>query len=518
MMPISEVMRTRGSLARHHGPIPGLSGVLVFVPLFVSLLVSVLDLAPGDAIAAQVLAYGATILALVWCAVSRRRFLTDAAWLFLLAGHAIWFALSAVYQVLAPDLWFGDWIGMPVPDAALLRAGQLISVFLAANGVAYLVVKGTRRPPGFGLPEGFVVPRAHRVFVVLALFGVGLVPYVMYGGGIAEIIDGILAERGSKAWTSGVNAVLISSSQNTFFWISRAFLVTGTVMSGAYFLLDRASGPIERLVHGGVFGLTLLIVYFDQGTRSYLAMAVLPLVVLLIQRASFFRGAFRPRRLLGLAVALAVVMVVATQFQELFRTEHDRERLDEITLLDLASPQQDIDFFTETANAVVVAEDYLPEPLHESALLFFAINPVPRVLWPEKPVPVTQWHYTLYRWGIDIFEKGGNALPSVVGQYYMGFGVLGVVWIGLVFGAFAGFLGRILSRDEPRFEVVLVVLSALTFQFLSFRYFAPSFHYATVLLFVIVSGYSWHARRARSARSGNRSVVQRERILVGRAP
>lgn len=496
--------------ARGRVPPNALNYLLLLAPVLSALLLDLVGIGDRARVAIQVPVYSLCVFGLMWIVLSRKQYVADIGWIFLIAAHTVWFAAPALYQLVAPGLWFGDWMNMDVPDEALVKAGRLIALFLAASGCAYFVVKSRpRRSSGPIVPTGFLIPSTHRPVLVVLLFLVGLVPYFVYGGSIFDIVQGILAGRSDKAWAAGVGSLYEVTGQMTIFWVSRAFLIAGAVLAGVYALLSRPRLPILRPMFGAIALLTLIIIYYDQGTRSYLAMAAVPIIAVYVFRKAFAGSGFRMSRIVALGVAVSIALLVVTQLQHMYRMEYSRERMTEVKLGDLVSPQQHIDFYTETANAVIVRDEYLQEPLRESALFYFVVNPIPRVFWRNKPIAMTQWHFTLYRWGVDIFDRGGNALPSVVGQYYMSFGTLGAVWIGMLFGLFIGWLERLFGRTSPYYEEVLVVASALTFIFLSFRYFAPSFHYTTVLLFGIVLFYQRIIRRA---------VRPRPRSLSARVP
>ena len=215
--------------------------------------------------------------------------------------------------------------------------------------------------------------------------------------------------------------------------------------------------------------------------------AVPPLAVFLLHRSRQGRT-FRASRLILIGVAAVVALLMLTQFQWMYRLERTRSDIKETSFLEVVAPRQHLDFYTETAIAVVARDTILERPLRESALFLFAVNPIPRVLWPGKPVPRTQWEYTLYRWGVDIYEQGGNAMPSIVGQYYLNWGVGGVAFIGLLLGVFVRWIERRLTSGRISYEHLLLGASALTFVFLSFRFLAPGFHYSTLLLAVLLFG------------------------------
>ncbi len=413
-------------------------------------------------------------------------------WVYLVGGCGIWFAFPAGYLAASQSVWFGEWIHMPVPSDALLFAAVLISIFFLGNAVAYWTLTGllgkdrpARRTAGEEV--SLFSPRGRRI-VLLVCFAFGFAPYVVFGGTLLDIFLGVLQGRGEKAWAVATASSYEGNPLMTMFWLSRAFLVAGGNLVGLYALSRRPQGAWARVGYGFLFALTSLVVYFDQGTRSVFIMTVLPPFV-----AAALMWTRRPdgepsRIRMGVVGGSAVIaLLLLTQLQMLYRLERTRSQIGQTSVLELIAPKQQTDFFTETANAVVLRRDLPRGTLDESPLLFFAVNPIPRVLWPDKPLPQTIYYYTYYRWGVNIWDKGGNAIPSVVGQYFLNGGVVGVMWIGLLYGALVALLG-LLARRPPT-ETVLAAMSGLTFFLVSYRYLGPGFHYSSMLLLLIVMIY-----------------------------
>lgn len=486
-------------------PPSSLTFLLVLLPLISNLVIALIGGGGRVSIGIQVTVYSVSVFLLMAIALVRRRYLNELGWLFIVFANLFWFAFPAFSQLFTPGHWYGDWIDMDIPDAALTKACTLIPIFLAMNALGYFVFRANRSNT-ISPPRRFLIPHRHRLPLVGLMFLGGMAPYLIFGGSLAQIVQGIMLGRADKEWSTSAAHVVEVDGVMTVFWLSRAFLVTATTMAGIYLLMQRRHRFFSSGVFSGILSIGLLIIYYDQGTRSYLAMAVIPVMTLWILRRAFRESRFRPARLLALGVAFGFVLLALAQFQAAWRTDYSRAKMEQQSFSEIVNPQQHIDFFTETANAIVVRDQLLDKPLYESAIFYFSINPIPRVLWTGKPVAMTQWHFTLYRWGVDIFEKGGNALPSIVGQYYMSFNTPGVIWIGLLFGLITAVLERLFHRAADRTEYMVAVVSAFTFMFLSYRYLAPSFHYTTIMLFLIVLVYRKGSDTRRRAERNKRSV------------
>ncbi|TMA51719.1 MAG: oligosaccharide repeat unit polymerase [Deltaproteobacteria bacterium] len=415
-------------------------------------------------------------------------------WIMLLGAHAFWFAIPACVQSVVPDLWFGDWIGMSIHEEHLALAAALIGLFLLCGAATYWLMVMMSKPAS---PTRRRTVPARNTVLLVALLILGLLPYFVYAAssGGAGKLTLMLVGRADKPWR--YETFYAGASTNTVFWISQASLVA----SGSLGLLGAlfARGRKRRSINALVAFVAIAVVFLDQGTRSLTAMLVMPpgLVWMFVSPSRVVRKA------LWAGPLLAFLLLVVTQLQFYLRSDHDRAQLRDKSIAEVLAPRQHSDFFTETA----IAASIVPEERDytgESPEWIILTNIVPRSWWEGKPVPQTIWVYSFYRWGRDVFVTGGNALPSVVGQYYMGWGWAGVVWAGVLFGACFGWLERIAARAHGEPYLLLVPFTWMVFLFVAFRYLAPGFHYSAVLL-----SFVWLV-----ARRTPRSAAVRRRVPV----
>ena len=159
---------------------------------------------------------------------------------------------------------------------------------------------------------------------------------------------------------------------------------------------------------------------------------------------------------------------------------------------------------SETCSAV----DLVPARLdyfHESALYQLLIFPIPRAVWPGKPVSSVARYYTLERWGIDVLDFAGNTFPGIVGQYYMSWGWGGAAWLGILLGAMAvvgqGALNRAEKIQADAFKLCAYMFG--TWIFVTFRFLSGGLLVPVLAAFGIAwLGSRWSARRARRAPAG----------------
>lgn len=436
------------------------------------------------ALKVQILCYSACVLLLGINWLLRRKYLQELGLGLLLMGHFFWFAAPASYQVLSSNTWFGSWSGIPVSDEALSKACLQISVFLLMNGLFYHLVAKKDEPLASYRRLKTRLSRGVRIVLILMFLTIGVLPYLFTGSNISNLLTEITAGRGDKAWvlSPGSADAYVGNATNTFFWLTRAFLISSGVLAGTFLVLRRQESTRSNAAYLLALLISVFTIFFDQGTRGYMAILLIPILAIwAIESATTQGNSFRAvRKLFVRLIILGIGLLLLTQAQLLTRINADLSFDTADSLLSLRSQN---DFFTETAYGIEVKDSGV-EITYESPILLFLVNPIPRFLWPEKPRSEVIWSYSFYRWrGHDIWEKGGNALPSVVGQYYLIGGSLGVIWIGSLFGLLAGWLGNI--AQGRTIESFLFSVSGLAVLFMSFRWFGPGLHYSTVVLALV---------------------------------
>jgi hypothetical protein len=397
------------------------------------------------------------------------------------AGEIFWFAYPAVSHVLAGE-WFGDSMDLAIRADDAAAAAGLIATFFIAVLLAYGATAARLRRGAAGseatTPLGLTGPAVVTLVVLLFL---GLLPIVLFGGSLAQVAAGVLAARSeAKPWAAS------TFNDNPLLPLGRASLAGAGALALALALQVR--GGLKRGGLALVFLVCFGITYFDSGTRSWVAIIVLPPTVVAIRRGLTHRGVLQ--RWMLVAPVLAVVILWVAQLQLAFRQQGASAGVEVAKL-------HDNDFFTETAVAASMPRrfGYLYEPTE----LRFLVNPIPRRVWPDKPYPRVIQVYSYGRRGYDEYlDYGASSLPSVVGQYYMSWGVLGVVWIGILWGAILAFVDSVWIRGgEPSLLHLWAALTAV-WLFLCHRVFEPGFHYP-VLIIGLVAWIDLRRRRRRGA-------------------
>lgn len=168
-------------------------------------------------------------------------------------------------------------------------------------------------------------------------------------------------------------------------------------------------------------------------------------------------------------IMVAVALLVIVQLQLLVR-QAGWSHITEVQLSDLTRTDS-----TGQFEALLVAQELVPEShgyFREPAEPYFLIHWIPRRFWPTKPVMESWTYYN------DQYTQGDvryNVTPSIIGQFYLNWGVFGVVYAG----AFLGFLmvtaDRALLRIDPRTQtgIAVAIGSFIAFVVVSYRFYSP---------------------------------------------
>ncbi len=436
----------------------------------------VVTLAAGSLVelAAKPVALYVCITALAILASSLKRRPHSTGHIVLASAFAFWYAVPGVLALcVSPSAL--ELLPEPTTDADLLTAARALASFQFAALLAFHC-RAQRSGKRWREPIG-----AYRLLpaVLCGSFLLGLAPYALLGSGLSTTVEDILESRATeKAWASTSQ---LGTEISAFTAVTSSLLIGGSML----LLVSAQCLPLRRLTRAALLLLGLLgstLVYFDQGTRSVFALIVVPPLALAFRRLY----AKTPRMAVASAVLAAGLMVVVLQFQMLYRSAWTRESLRGGLFTDLVTMHGTADFFSETVYACYLVpgeRDYF----RESVALQFLIGPIPRVLWPEKPVFEMIWFYSKRRANVDIYEGGGNILPGVVAQQYMSWGFGTVVLTALLMGYCAAAIDRRIAAGGAvgagRSPEEAVMVMALVWLGVSYRLLSPGFLYPVLAAF-----------------------------------
>jgi oligosaccharide repeat unit polymerase len=234
------------------------------------------------------------------------------------------------------------------------------------------------------------------------------------------------------------------------------------------------------------------------GTRFLVLYIVLPLILVLLGRSR--------KRAAGINVAKVILVAVlcAVTFQAmLYFRSRGVTSLRNISVTDIGEAKTNFQFDALLLSRYLVPDTY--DFIHESMAPFFVIHWIPRSLWPEKPVPEV---LTLFNVGNGVTMSTGNITPSVIGQYYMCWGVSGIIGIALIIGGITRFADRLVLCGGMQLSMPFVVALGSLYASIScsFRYFSPFYFSHAFMAFVCAYILTTKAARcdagAKAARIG----------------
>lgn len=120
-------------------------------------------------------------------------------------------------------------------------------------------------------------------------------------------------------------------------------------------------------------------------------------------------------------------------------------------------------------------------------LTVFITNPIPRKLWPDKPIDPSFGPYNEIRTGKTGFGASSNITPTIPGRFYISYGFWGVVQIGLVFGLLWRTFDRMMV-NHPNLSSNRVLVGSMlnAIMFISLRDFTFGKFYPFIFLLFFI--------------------------------
>jgi oligosaccharide repeat unit polymerase len=295
------------------------------------------------------------------------------------------------------------------------------------------------------------------VRVILYCFAVcAFVPLVVtYGPNPSVIVDALISARHGVRNVATNDAGLIWNLSSLGLFGSAALFVNSFFSSLRLRLLDF------------LVGLVAIAPTIASGTRYRLLYVALPVLIIAFSRLVSRRHYGR----LALICAAGVLTLVLFQVQtavrlagwnHLFEVKYD-------ALLAL-KPTLQFDSFLFALYLVPNQHPYFMEPMTP----YFFTHWIPRKIWPEKPEPKSLDYYsTMWTRGakLEVF----NVTPSIMGQYYLSWGLFGVVGIGVWIGFLTYLVDEFAFRIHLWRQLLVTVTVGMAYAFIlsSLRFYGP---------------------------------------------
>ena len=255
---------------------------------------------------------------------------------------------------------------------------------------------------------------------IVVVYLIGISPILYYSQGSVSLFWKVLlagySPTGDPYWRrvalGGSREFLISFVR--FFFLAAPFLTTWALKKIA---ISRCQKMILLFMV-----ISILIILFFEGVRFIFGFVVMGLFLYLYAAMSpTKRRRWLILVLLGIAMSLWLMQVMVTY------------RAIGFYAIDIGAVDARLTHFHTDNNFywLATAVKVMPEQFsftNKWPFLYIFIHPIPRFLWPEKPAsegfPFITWD-----------ERGGETLTSsIIGDFYMAQGILGVIVVGLVYG------------------------------------------------------------------------------------
>ena len=395
----------------------------------------------------------------------------------LILAHFVWFAWPALLGLDENSRWGGA-AHYDLPLHAVSKTAALMLMFLTVNVVTYwLTVRNSphNEAVSHAREESTIEFLPLLTWIMAAFFVLGMLPYFIYGGSLAEIVSGVMASRSEiKPWSVGAHVV---SESGPITVIGRSTLASFGALA-LWLWLQRKKFSLHRaystlLLMGATVG--ALVTFFDSGTRTWTLMILgAPLITVVLDRLR------QKQQVKSIAIGLMLVVgaIMLTQIQLYYRLGGDLQGMETADFVSL----EDSDFFTETAIAV----DLVPgqfEYIQQFEPLLFIANPIPRFLWQNKPFSKTVRIFSMGRSGFDEYMVTGvSRMPSIVGQHYLSWGMIGVLIAGMVWGWAFGLFERLQRSSSASSLHAFFSALGLVWLFTCSRGVYPGFHYPVLIV------------------------------------
>jgi hypothetical protein len=401
----------------------------------------------------------------------------------LLIGVLLWFCHDYLSN------WF--WLNFNDGGATVLPNGAVVTPYVLAKAtflhqLFVLCAVGGLHVPMWqrlerwlaSLPEprsdGFYMP------LILLCFAIGMIPYVFFATGspVSAIWADITGGRGGGAGFTVGRTGNVNESWGAYLAQLQQIGQVGAILALFYLMLLK-----PNIVFKGIC-LCIWLLYvglaFGTGARGHTAYMAMPALFVLFlkyqsQAAEMFRK-FSMKAYIWCGVA-AFVLLVAIQIQITFRNVG----FNDIKIAEVKSGLEGNAMLSEGLNGMSLIPEQYPFFMNrfpgQGAVLClpdvgwrFLYGPIPRALWPGKPIdPLWAWYNSVVTGRPEQELEGTTVATGLVGDFYFRFGIAGVIEGGLLFGYLCLLGERMLQNSQGRLLQLVAAIGFLVFMFRSFR-------------------------------------------------
>jgi len=405
--------------------------------------------------------------------------------LFFFGGVLLWFAFSYFkYWFIAPP---ADYRIFDDATAGNILTGMSKASFFAALFFGFVVI-GMTIPWGRRIVNliGKVPEPANPnvlLGVIIVMFGIGIMPYFLFTAepfyqAIWKSFWAMRSGEGAR-WTVGRTGNLnFSWGAYVAQWMQIGQF--GSILAGFYAIFYARDIFVKALCWA-MWAFALGIA-FGTGDRGKVVYVVLPIVALFFVKhqlhVHMLLHWFKVNRLKGYGTVLAILALAFTLVQ-IQAWQRNRGALDGIHITtERVLDVKGNDMLGESLFVFINVPDNIPFvydqfPGHGAIMAlpvtayYFAVGPIPRALWHNKPVD-SAWVAINQARGHH-GTRGTTISHGLTGHWYIRFGALGLIVGALFWGWLYATFERafIYFRDRPM--SILVCLMLMTWLFRCFR-------------------------------------------------
>jgi oligosaccharide repeat unit polymerase len=377
--------------------------------------------------------------------------------------------IGVLFWLLLDPLVMREGIDEFSPEV-VLRALLYAGIFLAALCVGYIVpaYPGVKRffshmPANTNDNRGF--------WLTFAIYLCGVIPFVYIAGGSLTEFSRLLLAGYSPDVEVGWRRGMLGDEQA--FLKSFARLLHLTVPFLGTYLVRRPLAVWKKVLLAMMTASLWMLIFFS-GERRVLAFIVLgPLLYVFFITTKKTRKKWAP-----VFVVAVLALFWAMQAQVQFRAGGFYDFNASVIETNPIEMHRDNNFywFATAVNTMPSAYNFTDEWVFVQVFT----HPIPRFLWPGKPYssgfPFVQWE-----------EMGASLTISVVGELYVGQGVLGILVGGLIYGWIAKCWDQLLGFLDKGYQINLIYSLGLTLLLLSVRSFGDLVVNWYVLVIVVLA-------------------------------
>lgn len=356
---------------------------------------------------------------------------------------ALWFEDTLVYRYVVDGYSFGSWLGAQVyAFVFMLVAAGSSALFLRISTFKKYQQLAVSDPWRRMTVSGrtlyvfllYLLPAASMVFVISKVGGVGYEDYML---------DRIASRKGL--------GYVIMPSLWFAITISVLYFNNLVVRKNLYFL------PVLVLL---LVAYVAAHLYLGSKSRGLIVIAYGLLVFL------FYRAAMQDVGLQKLLVSAALIIgisFVGLRFGDIREAVTKGVSVEAVnTRADKSMLFSKFNAFGAIENTVWLVENMRPaEVSYGGNFVSIVVGPIPRAIWPNKPVGGGPYLRNMISPGSYDIVSGSRLTsysPGIIAESYMAFWAFGIFIIGPLFGLALALFGRLLRRVRSSLALVVWVI------------------------------------------------------------